>query len=33
MTAYTLGLTCPGARDTGGSPQPPADFPADESNI
>jgi len=33
MTAYTLGLTCPGARDTGGSPQPPADLPADESNI
>ena len=33
MTAYTLGLTCPGARDMGGSPQPPADLPADESNI
>ncbi len=33
MTAYTLGLTCPDARDTGGSPQPPADLPADESNI
>ena len=33
MTAYTLGLTCPRAAGAGGSPQPPADLPADESNI
>jgi 4,5-DOPA dioxygenase extradiol len=33
MTAYTVGLTCPDARGAGGSPQPPSDLPADESNI
>ena len=33
MTAYTLGLTCPDARGAGGSPRPPSDLPADESNI
>jgi 4,5-DOPA dioxygenase extradiol len=33
MTAYTLGLSCPHAAGVGGSPQPPADLPPDESNI
>jgi 4,5-DOPA dioxygenase extradiol len=33
MTAYTLGLSCPDAAGTGGSPRPPADLPADGSNI
>ena len=33
MTAYTLGLACPHAEGTGGSPQPPACSPADETNI
>jgi 4,5-DOPA dioxygenase extradiol len=33
MTAYTLGLSCPNAAGTGGSPQPPADLPPDASNI
>ena len=33
MTAYTLGLPCPGAIGEGGSPQPPPDLPPDASNI
>jgi len=33
MTAYTLGLACPRAAGSGGSPQPPAGLQADESNI
>jgi len=33
MTAYTLGLACPHAAGSGGSPQPPAGLQADESNI
>jgi len=33
MTAYTLGLACPDAAGSGGSPQPPCDLQADESNI
>ena len=33
MTAYTLGLACPHAAGTGGSPQPSTDLPADETNI
>jgi 4,5-DOPA dioxygenase extradiol len=33
MTAYTLGLSCPGAAGEGGSPRPPADLPPDGSNI
>jgi 4,5-DOPA dioxygenase extradiol len=33
MTAYTLGLSCPHAAGTGGSPQPSIGLPADESNI
>jgi 4,5-DOPA dioxygenase extradiol len=33
MTAYTLGLACPAATGDGGSPQPPTDVPADESNL
>jgi 4,5-DOPA dioxygenase extradiol len=33
MTAYTLGLACPHAAGSGGSPQPPAGRQADETNI
>lgn len=33
MTAYTLGLDCPSSPDGAGSSQPPADLPADGSNI
>ena len=33
MTAYTLGLNCPGGGGGGGSPQAPDSVPADESNI
>ena len=33
MTAYTLGLRCPGSTADGGSPQPPAGLPPDASNI
>jgi len=33
MTACTLGLACPRTHNAGGSPQPPAGLPADESDI
>ncbi len=33
MTAYTLGLTCPAVTADDGAPRPPAETPADESNI
>jgi 4,5-DOPA dioxygenase extradiol len=33
MTAYTLGISCSHAAGQGGSPQPPGDLRADESNI
>lgn len=33
MTAYTLGISCPHAHGTGGSPQGGADVPPEESNI
>ena len=33
MTAYTLGMSCPGGRADGGSPLPPAGLPPDGSNI
>jgi 4,5-DOPA dioxygenase extradiol len=33
MTAYTVGIDCPGSVGEGGAPQLPGDVPADESNI
>jgi 4,5-DOPA dioxygenase extradiol len=33
MTAYTLGLSCPSADESGGAPQLPADVPPDSSNM